>query len=48
MWSGVGRDHRIYSGDDMIIGLTSAVVAGSNIASCEFSCGESAFTMSGV
>ena len=32
----------------MIIVLTSAVVAGSNDASGEFSCGESAFTISEV
>ena len=35
-------------GDDMIIFLTSVVVAGSNDVSLEFSCGESAFIVSEV
>ena len=45
---GSGSRSQHLLGDDMIIFLTSAVVAGSNDASREFSCGESALTMSEV
>ena len=45
---GTGSRSQDLLGDDMIIFLTSAVVAGSNDASLECSCGESAFTISGV
>ena len=42
---GSGSRSQDLLGDDMIIFLTSAVVAGSNDASGEFSCGESAYNV---
>ena len=45
---GSGSRSQDLLGDDMIIFLTSVVVAGSNDVSLEFSCGESAFIVSEV